>query len=476
MTFILILHIMLVAGFTIRILLRDDLSPPARLAWFIILNALPYFGSALYFVFGEIDLGNRANKRHRAIFDEIRTKAAGFMGRDQDIDRLIDPLYRPAFHYAGSINGFHPVDGNTATLMADGGETRKRLVADIDAATDHVHVLYYIWLDDDTGTTVAQALMRAARRGVTCRAMADGLGSRKLIKGALWQEMEAAGVHLAIALSLENPIRTLLTSRIDLRNHRKITVIDGRITYCGSRNSADPEFRVKAKYAPWVDIMLRFEGPVVAQNQLLFASDWMQATDETLDRFSLIAEPVRGGFPAQVMGPGPTERRGATPQLFANLIACAQHTLTLSTPYFVPDATVFEALCAAAQRGVKVTLIFPKVNDSWIVAAASRSYYRRLLEAGCIIHEFRGGLLHAKTLTIDGKISLVGSSNLDLRSFDLNYENNILLQDPRITHLISERQQDYIARSSQTSLNTVLDWPYHKRIWNNVIATIGPVL
>ncbi len=476
MTFILILHIMLVAGFTIRILLRDDLSPPARLAWFIILNALPYFGSALYFVFGEIDLGNRANKRHRAIFDEIRTKAAGFMGRDQDIDRLIDPLYRPAFHYAGSINGFHPVDGNTATLMADGGETRKRLVADIDAATDHVHVLYYIWLDDDTGTTVAQALMRAARRGVTCRAMADGLGSRKLIKGALWQEMEAAGVHLAIALSLENPIRTLLTSRIDLRNHRKITVIDGRITYCGSRNSADPEFRVKAKYAPWVDIMLRFEGPVVAQNQLLFASDWMQATDETLDRFSLIAEPVRGGFPAQVMGDGPTERRGATPQLFANLIACAQHTLTLSTPYFVPDATVFEALCAAAHRGVKVTLIFPKVNDSWIVAAASRSYYRRLLEAGCIIHEFRGGLLHAKTLTIDGKISLVGSSNLDLRSFDLNYENNILLQDPGVTQLISERQQDYIARSSQTSLNTVLDWPYHKRIWNNVIATIGPVL
>lgn len=476
MTFILILHIMLVVGFTIRILLRDDLSPPARLAWFIILNALPYFGSALYFVFGEVDLGNRANKRHRAIFDEIRTRAVGFMGRNQDIDRLIDPLYRPAFHYAGSINGFHPVDGNTATLMADGGETRKRLVADIDAATDHVHVLYYIWLDDDTGTAVAQALMRAARRGVTCRAMADGLGSRKLIRGALWQEMKAAGVHLAVALSLENPIRTLLTSRIDLRNHRKITVIDGRITYCGSRNSADPEFRVKAKYAPWVDIMLRFEGPVVAQNQLLFASDWMQATDETLDQFALIAEPAKEGFPAQVMGDGPTERRGATPQLFANLIACAQHELTLSTPYFVPDATVFEALCAAAHRGVTVTLIFPKVNDSWIVAAASRSYYRRLLEAGCIIHEFMGGLLHAKTLTIDGKVSLVGSSNLDLRSFDLNYENNILLQDPGVTQLISERQQDYIARSSQTDLATVLDWPYHKRIWNNVIATIGPVL
>ncbi len=476
MILIVILHVMMVAAFTIRILLRDDLSPPARLAWFIILNALPYFGSALYFVFGEVDLGNRANKRHREIFDQIGAKAAGFMGSDQDISRLIDPLYRPAFHYAGSINGFHPVAGNTAELMADGGETRRRLVADIDAAMDHVHVLYYIWLDDNTGTAVAQALMRAARRGVTCRAMADGLGSRKLIKGGLWREMKEAGVHLAVALSLDNPIRTLLTSRIDLRNHRKITVIDGRITYCGSRNSADPEFLIKAKYAPWVDIMLRFEGPVVAQNQLLFASDWMQATDEALDQFNLIAEPVEDGFPAQVMGDGPTERRGATPQLFANLIACAQHDLTLSTPYFVPDATVFEALCAAAHRGVTVSLIFPKANDSWVVAAASRSYYRRLLEAGCIIHEFRGGLLHAKTLTIDGKISLVGSSNLDLRSFDLNYENNILLQDTRTTQMIFDRQQEYIASSTRVELATVLAWPYPKRIWNNVIATIGPVL
>jgi cardiolipin synthase len=137
---------------------------------------------------------------------------------------------------------------------------------------------------------------------------------------------------------------------------------------------------------------------------------------------------------------------------------------------------VLEALCSAAHRGVNVTLIFPKKNDSWIVAAASRSYYRKLLEAGCIIHEFKGGLLHAKTLTIDGKVSLIGSSNLDLRSFDLNYENNILLQDEATTQAIYERQKDYIARASEIDLPMVLVWPYHRRIWNNVIATIGPVL
>ena len=476
MTIFLNLHWLVVVIFTIRILLRDDLSPPARLAWFIILNLVPYLGSIIYFLFGEIDIGSGMKKRHEEIFNEIREKASGFMGDAADVDRLIDPAYCQAFRYVGSINGFHPVDGNAADLMADGDATRARMVADIDAATDHVHVLYYIWLGDNMGTDIAEALIRAAGRGVTCRAMADGLGSRALIKSALWKRMGDAGVQLAIALSFRNLIRTLRTSRIDLRNHRKITVIDGRITYCGSRNSADPEFLVKAKYAPWVDIMLRFTGPVVAQNQLLFASDWMQATGATLDGIELVSEPVTGGFPAQVMGVGPTERRGATPQFFGNLIACARTELTVSTPYFVPDATLMEALCAAAYRGVAVTLIFPKVNDSWIVAAASHSYYHKLLDAGCIIYEFTEGLLHAKTLTIDGKISLVGSSNLDLRSFDLNYENNMLLQDEVITQAIKERQLSYIRRSEEVTLPTVLAWPWYRRIWNNVIATIGPVL
>ncbi len=471
-----VLHGLIVISFTLRLLVRDDLSPPGRLAWFIVINLLPYIGSALYFLFGEIDLGDRASARHDAVFAEIRRKARRHMGERAATDALIDPLYRPAFRYAASINGFHAVPGNRATLMADASATIRTLIADIDAATDRVHVLYYIWLDDVTGSAVAEALIRAAGRGVRCRAMADGLGSRSFIRSPLWARMRAAGVELAVALPLDRPLRTLLTSRIDLRNHRKITVIDGRITYCGSRNSADPEFRVKPRYAPWVDIMLRFEGPVVAQNELLFLSDWMQATGEALPDLAMRAAPVEGGFPAQVVGDGPTERRGATPQLFAALITSARERLILTTPYFVPDATVLEALCAAAYRGVSVTLIFPEANDSWIVAAASRSYYRRLLAAGCAIHEFRGGLLHAKTLTIDGQVTLFGSSNLDLRSFDLNYENNILLQDPGITAQVVARQHGYLASAEAVSPATVRSWPYRRRMWNNVIATIGPVL
>ena len=214
----------------------------------------------------------------------------------------------------------------------------------------------------------------------------------------------------------------------------------------------------------------------MAQNQLLFASDWIVTTGENLDHIVLSSNPVENGFPAQIMGDGPTDRFGATPQLFSTFIAGAREMVTLSTPYFVPDAMVLDTLCATAHRGVRVRLIFPERNDSWIVAAASRSYYRKLLQAGCEIHEFRGGLLHAKTLTVDGQVTLMGSSNLDLRSFDLNYENNILLQDEGITKDVYERQMHYIGQSHPVTLDQVLAWPYHRRIWNNVIATIGPVL
>lgn len=476
MNVILFLHGLLVVAITLRILLRDDLSPPARLAWFIVLMLLPFVGTAVYFLFGEVDLGRTSKARSEAIFNDIQESAAPFFGDASALPGLIDSDYLPAFKYAASINGFQPVAGNTAVLMADADETLTRVIADIDAATDHVHVLYYIWLDDVTGVAIADALMRAVGRGVTCRAIADGLGSRSLINSPLWVSMKEAGVQLAVAFPLDNIIGTLLTSRIDLRNHRKLTIIDAKVTYCGSRNAADPAFLPKARYAPWVDIMARFEGPVVAQNQLLFASDWILATGESLALFELIAEPVDGGFPALVIGDGPTERKGATPQVFASAMGCARETITLSTPYFVPDPTVVEALCAAAYRGITVTLVFPKANDSWIVAAASHSYYHKLLDAGCIIYEFKHGLLHAKTLTIDGKIGMLGSSNLDMRSFDLNYENNILFQDEPLTLAVRGRQADYIRQSDLVSLADVLGWRFYRRIWNNVVATIGPVL
>ncbi|WP_028604841.1 cardiolipin synthase [Ottowia thiooxydans] len=482
-TTLLVLHGVLVLAVSMRVLLRDDLSPDKRMAWLMVLTLLPYVGVVIYYLLGEISLGRRLTGRHQPVATFMRqhwpdhAAVRHVLGKPENIGALVRPQWQGVFRYAASVNGFYPLAGCRAELMADNHDTRERMLADMDAAEREINVLYYIWLGDDMGTDIAHALIRAARRGVVCRAMVDGLGSRALTRTALWRSMQDAGVHLAVALPINNPVKVILTSRIDIRNHRKITVIDGRVTYVGSQNCADAAFLVKARYAPWVDIMVRVEGPAVAQMQLLFASDWVQATgDDDFNPLTQAAVVQPGGFVAQMVGDGPTERRRSTPQLFATLIANAQRELTISTPYFVPDATVMEALCAAAFRGVTVTLIFPKRNDSWIVAAASRSTYHRLLKAGVVIHEFRGGLLHAKTLTTDGDITLIGSSNIDLRSFDLNYENNMLLQDQATTAAIQARQQHYMEQADRVTLEQVTQWPWWRRIWNNVMATLSPVL
>jgi cardiolipin synthase len=289
--------------------------------------------------------------------------------------------------------------------------------------------------------------------------------------------MAGAGVRLGRALPVGNPLLRPLMGRIDLRNHRKLVVVDGTVTWCGSQNCADPEFRVKARYAPWVDVLLRFEGPVARQNQHLFATDWMAWTQEDLTPLLAAPMPAPGpGFAAQVVATGPTSRHAAMPEMFQTLIYAARRELVVTTPYYVPDDPLQAALCAAANRGVATTIVFPARNDNWAVAAASRSCYAELLDAGVRIHEFEGGLLHAKTLTLDGEVALVGSANMDRRSFDLNYENTILLADAAITAVLRDRQAAFIARSRPVTAAEVAAWPWQRRLWNNAVAVMGPVL
>jgi cardiolipin synthase len=203
----------------------------------------------------------------------------------------------------------------------------------------------------------------------------------------------------------------------------------------------------------------------------------MTYVDEDLTDFLGAPIPApRPGFAAQVVGTGPTVRYSAMPEMFESLMHAARRKLVISTPYYVPNESMQGALCAAAYRGVDTTIIFPSRNDSWIVAAASRSYYVDLLDAGVSIHEYVGGLLHTKSLTLDGEVTLIGSANMDRRSFDLNYENNILFCDTRLTTDVHRRQQEYIAQSNEVTLDDVANWSINRRLWNNSIAMLGPVL
>ena len=190
--------------------------------------------------------------------------------------------------------------------------------------------------------------------------------------------MRDAGVQVATALPIGNLLLRPLLGRIDLRNHRKIVVIDDWITYCGSQNCADPEFRIKAKYAPWVDAMMRFEGPIARQNQYLFASDWMaQGHEDIRELLRRPLPPAEPGFTAQVIGTGPTVRNSAMPEVFETLMYAARRELCITTPYYVPDEAMQTALCASAYRGVATTLILPARNDSFVRAGGESQLLRR---------------------------------------------------------------------------------------------------
>lgn len=425
--FLALIDIALQASFMLRAVLRPNREPSARTAWVLVILAMPTIGIIAYILFGETNIGARRLAKYKKVSAEVQERAAPELRAGDD--QCVEPRHRHLFRLGQSVNGLGPLAGSRGALLADTNAAFDALVTDMDAARESIHLLFYIWLDDTNGLRIAEAAKRAARRGVAVRVMADDIGSRAFVRSRHWSDMQAAGVHAVAALPIRNILLHPIRGRIDLRNHRKIAVIDNAIAYCGSYNCADPEFRVKARYAPWVDEIVRFEGPVAVQTQYLFAQDWMAHTEDDLTPLvSAAPEPVEdAGMVTQVIGTGPTVRASAMPEVFETLIHAARHELLITTPYYVPSDAMHDALCTTARRGVRTILMLPKNNNSWIVAAASRSYYLELLNAGVRIFEFPHGLLHAKILTLDREVALIGSANMDRRSFELNFENNVLI-------------------------------------------------
>ncbi len=464
------LHLIVFALAMIHLMARGDLSAQTRLAWILALFFLPVAGLLLYIFYGEIRFRGPTGDAHVAAEHAARQMSEE---SGEPVDAVRDGQVSAL---ASAFNGFGITRGNRAELLEDPDGQRERLIADLDAATRSIHLFYYIWLDDRTGRSTAEALIRAAQRGVKVRVGVDKVGSFDFIWSDTWRRMNEAGIETTVALRVDNVLVSIYTHRPDLRNHRKITVIDGRICHCGSQNCADPEFSPKPKYAPWIDIMVRFEGPVARQMDLLFAQTWFEDKPIDLSDWQYETPPFPDGISAQVVGTGPTTPKGLTSQLFSRLIGEARREIIITTPYFAPGEVIVNAMSAAAVAGIDVILNVPARDDSGLVGPACRSNYPRLLLSGVRIFEYTGGLLHSKILTIDGETTFFGATNLDVRSLDLNFENNILFRDRNLTGDIRQRQLSYVASSQPVDTREVARWPFWKRIWYNCFTIIEPFI
>lgn len=443
-------------------------SPTTASAWLVLIFFLPWVGLAVYAFFSNVSLPQRRRKKREKMLAALAHQVnRHFDARVDQLDPDLRERLGQAVRLAQGLGRMPILDGNQVELLADYGGIIDRLVADVDAAQDHVHLLYYIFADDQTGRRVAEALMRAARRGVHCRVLIDALGSRGA-RRRLVPDLTAAGVRVFNML----PIRLL--KRLDVRNHRKIVVIDGKIGYVGSQNLVD------AKYAEGItyeEMMARARGPVVASLQSIFADDWFLATGKALNHPNHFPPPERcGDVAAQVLPSGPGYPNLNNQLLFVALIHAARERIVITTPYFVPDEPLLQAMHTAVLRGVEVHLVVSTKADQLLVGFAQRSYYEQLLEYGVKIHAYRRNFLHAKHLTIDDRVTVIGSSNMDIRSFALNEEVNLIIYNRTLTAQMHAQQERYFRHAAQISLKKWRDRPWPVRVAQNVARLISPLL
>jgi cardiolipin synthase len=441
----------------------------------IIVIAVPLLGIVAYLILGETRISGPRRARGRDIDERLpRPK-----GHQLCLEKLHSGPHEAPFALARTINRLDPTCANSVRVISDSNAAIDQMIADIDAASRHVHLCTYIWLADHNGLGIKDACIRAAARGVQVRILADALGSWRLIRSPHWGEMRQRGCDVRVALPVGNPLWTLIRGRVDLRNHRKLLILDNCIAWCGSQNLADPEFRIKPRYAPWVDIMTRWDGGVAQHCQFLFVSDWIAEGGDEIS--ALLTEPptpeqTDSRIIAQVIGTGPTGSFDAMPACFSELIHSAREELVITTPYFVPDEQLLFALTSAARRGVRTIMAIPKRCDSRIVAGTAQSYYPDLIKAGVEIYEYGPGLLHAKTMVADRSVGLIGSANLDRRSFELNFENNILFADHALAGTVRDCQAEYLAHSTRITVEDILRFKILRRLWQNLLATMSPIL
>ena len=476
-----LVHPLIALAFTVRIIwIRRP--PGVALAWILIVAMLPLVGLLAYFLVGERPIGRDRAQRIQKSRPFYQHMTQLLDRRYPQVDQRISEQFQPMARLAESRGGMPPVPGNRITLYPDAQSILHALIVDIDAAQHSCDLEFYIWNPGGAADDVAAALIRAAKRGITCRVLLDELGSSTFWKSDWPAQLRDAGVHLTKACAIQ-PLK-LQFGRADLRLHRKIAAFDQNIAWTGSLNLVDPAFfKQDAGVGEWVDAMARIEGPGAEALATVFEGDWAVENNQIpnfghyLDRMQSTPPCVGPGqIIAQAVPSGPSYCSTNMSHLLLSAILDAKHEVIMTTPYFVPDDALLQGLQTAAGRGVAVTLIVPERVDSKLVCYASRSYMDDLLEAGVNIQQYKDGLLHTKSMVVDGSFSVFGSVNLDMRSLRLNYEITLLVYDTAFSQQLRALQAQYLAHSAPIDLKTREQRSLRERLLENTAQLLSPLL
>ncbi|WP_309380609.1 cardiolipin synthase [Cerasicoccus frondis] len=472
------IHWVLSLAFSFRVIMKRR-NIGATLAWVSVMLLVPYFGVGLYLILGEMRLGKRRERRIRELINPykqwIQSLAEGYQvnwDHAPDAAKYLDRL-------AAKTEGTPTLPGNRLEILDDCEGVLRAIIEDINRAEEALYMEFYIWHNGGVADEVLEAVIKAKERGVACRLLLDSVGSKHFLASANCKRARKAGIKIVEALPAG--ILRAAFRRQDLRLHRKIVIVDGRIAYTGSLNLVDARFfKQDAGVGQWVDLMVRVQGPAVEVLATTFLADWDVETEgrqvDVNEDPGVKRQAADGPAMVQVVPSGPGFYPDAIYQLLLTTIYSAREELTITTPYFVPDDALHTALRTAAARGVKVTVILPARNDSWLVRYASRSHYDSLLKAGVRIMRFKAGLLHAKTISVDKEFCLVGSVNFDMRSVWLNHEVTLFVYNHAFCDHLCYLQRQYIEQSDELCREDWSQRPNRERILENIVRLASPLL
>jgi cardiolipin synthase len=460
---------------TIPWILMTKKDSTSAVAWCLLVILLPIFGAVFFVIFGyqHVNRPLKRKRRHKIRFGQTHVAALAPEMPAPAASPELDKSWEGMARLAGRFGAFPVTPGNQVDVYHDGRPAIAAMLEAMSAAKHHIHLEVFIFQPDTIGRQVLDLLTQKAREGVEVRLLYDAMGSHRLHRRFL-RHLRAAGGQGSVFLPI-NLLRRRI--QINMRNHRKLLVVDGQIGFTGGLNIGDEYLGKVARYGYWRDTHLRIQGPAVAGLQRVFIEDWDFASGEDLKGAGYYPKPLLGGpSTLQVIHSGPDHELNSIREVYFAAILRARRRLWIATPYFVPDAGLRNALSLAGYSGIDVRLLGQYHPDKWVPLFAGRYYWEEMLKAGVKVYQYTRGMMHAKVILVDGEWATVGSANLDNRSLYLNFEANCLIYSRDIVAALEETYLEDLTHSIRLKPQVYSERPLAGRIVENACRLLSPIL